>query len=140
MKPLAMLTLVLVFFFGSATAYAQNTDAASEAEIVALQWLKLVDSADYAATWEQSAGLFKATVSKESWVSTLQGVRTPLGAVESRRLKSAQFTDTLPGAPDGEYVITRFKTQFAHKAAAVETVTLLKEKDGTLLVSGYYIN
>ncbi|WP_299312333.1 DUF4019 domain-containing protein [uncultured Halomonas sp.] len=138
MKLIVTLTLVLGFLFGDAV-HAQNADAASQAEIAALQWLKLTDSADYSATWEQSAGLFKAAVSKESWESAIRSVRAPLGAVQSRKLKSAQFTRTLAGAPDGEYVVIQFETQFAHKSAAVETVTSLKEKDGSWRVSGYFI-
>lgn len=138
MKRIVMLTLVLGLFFKD-TVYAQGADATSEAEIAALQWLKLTDSADYAATWEQSAGLFKAAVSKESWESAIRSARIPLGAVKSRKLKSAQFTRTLPGTSDGEYVVIQFEAQFTHKPDAVETVIPLKEKDGIWRVSGYYI-
>jgi hypothetical protein len=38
---------------------------------------------------------------------------------------------TLPGAPDGEYVVFQFNTSFEQKSAAVETVTAIREKDGT---------
>jgi len=138
MKPIAMLALILGLFL-EAPAHAQDTDTTAKAEIAALQWLKLSDSADYSGTWEQSAGLFKAAISKEGWETTIRRVRTPLGAVLSRKLKTAQFTRSLPGVPDGEYVAIQFETQFAHKAAAVETVTPLKEQDGSWRVSGYYI-
>ena len=138
MKPIAMLALILGLFL-EAPAYAQDADATAKAEIAALQWLKLSDSADYSATWEQSAGLFKAAISKEGWESTIRRVRAPLGAVLSRKLKTAQFTHSLPGVPDGEYVVIQFETRFAHKASAVETVTPLKEQDGSWRVSGYYI-
>ena len=46
---------------------------------------------------------------------------------------------TLPGAPDGEYVVLQFDTSFEQKAAAVETVTTIREKDGTWHVGGYFI-
>jgi len=45
----------------------------------------------------------------------------------------------VPGAPDGEYVVLRFETSFENKAKAIETVTPMREKDGTWRVSGYYI-
>lgn len=138
MKSIAMLTLALGLFAGGA-AYAQDADAISGAEAAAIQWLELADSADYAATWERSAGLFKAAVPKTDWERAIRNVRTPLGAVEARKLKAAEFTRSLPGAPDGEYVVIQFETRFANKAAAVETVTPLKEKDGVWRVSGYYI-
>lgn len=138
MKLIAMLTAVLALLLAG-TAHAQGENAVSNAEAAVVQWLILVDSADYSATWEQSAGLFKSAVSRADWESAIRSVRTPLGAVKSRKLKSAQFTRTLPGAPDGEYVVIQFETQFANKAAAVETVTPLKEKNGSWRVSGYYI-
>jgi hypothetical protein len=46
----------------------------------------------------------------------------------------------LPGAPEGEYVVIQYETQFEHKAGAIETVTPLREKDGSWRVSGYFIN
>jgi hypothetical protein len=55
-------------------------------------------------------------------------------------VESAQYRTSLPGAPDGEYVVIRFKTEFENKKEAYETVTPMKDKDGEWRVSGYYIN
>jgi hypothetical protein len=44
-----------------------------------------------------------------------------------------------PGAPDGEYVVFQFNTSLEQKSAAVETVTAIREKDGTWHVGGYFI-
>lgn len=60
-------------------------------------------------------------------------------AMKARKVKSATFTRTLPGAPDGEYVVIQFESQFENKAAAIETVTPMRDKDGAWRVSGYYI-
>jgi len=62
-----------------------------------------------------------------------------LGKIVKRKLKSTQFTHTLPGSPDGEYVIIQYETSFEHKKSAVETVTPMLDKDGNWRVSGYYI-
>jgi hypothetical protein len=43
-------------------------------------------------------------------------------------LKSAEYKTSLPGAPDGEYVVLIFNTVFENKKAAVETVTMTPEK------------
>jgi hypothetical protein len=59
--------------------------------------------------------------------------------VKARKVKSATFARTLPGAPDGEYVVIQFESQFENKAAAIETVTPMHDKDGTWRVSGYFI-
>jgi hypothetical protein len=66
-------------------------------------------------------------------------VRDPLGKVLSRALKSATYTTTLPGAPDGQYVVIQYDTAFEHKKSAVETITSMLDKDGTWRVSGYFI-
>ena len=59
--------------------------------------------------------------------------------MKSRTLKSATFARTLPGAPDGEYVVIQYETAFENKAAAVETITPMLDKDGSWRISGYYI-
>ena len=138
MKFYAIVAVIASLFIGG-EARAQDAETMARAEAAAGQWLTLIDSAGYAASWEQAAGLFKAAVSEQDWEKAIQGVRNPLGAVKSRKLKSAQFTTSLPGAPDGEYVVIQFETQFENKASAVETVTPLKDKDGVWRVSGYYI-
>jgi Protein of unknown function (DUF4019) len=66
-------------------------------------------------------------------------VRDPLGKVLSRTLKSATYTTSLPGAPDGEYVVIQYDTSFEHKKSAVETITPMLDKDDHWRVSGYFI-
>jgi hypothetical protein len=57
----------------------------------------------------------------------------------SRKVISARYATSLPGAPDGEYVVIRYETEFTNGKEAVETVTPCLEKDGSWKVSGYYI-
>ncbi|MEW6571079.1 MAG: DUF4019 domain-containing protein [Nitrospirota bacterium] len=54
-------------------------------------------------------------------------------------MKSKQYTTSLPGAPDGEYVVLRYKTVFENKKSSIEIVTPMLDKDGKWRVSGYYI-
>jgi hypothetical protein len=72
------------------------------------------------------------------WAATIAPVREPLGAVSSRALKGVTKAGTLPGAPDGEYEIVQFETNFANKAAATETIVLSREASGWR-VDGYFI-
>ena len=62
-----------------------------------------------------------------------------MGKLLSRKLKSATYKTTMPGAPDGEYVVIQYDSSFEHKQAAVETVTPMLDKDGKWRVFGYYI-
>jgi hypothetical protein len=102
-------------------------------------WLALVDSGKYADSWQEASQLFKAAVTKEKWQDALHTVRDPLGKMLSRKLMSATYKTTLPGAPDGEYVVIQYESTFEHKQAAVETVIPMLDKDGKWRVSGYYI-
>jgi hypothetical protein len=102
-------------------------------------WLTLTDEGKYSESWDAAAQMFKSAVTKEQWQSAMKGSREPLGKMRSRRLKAATYTKTLPGAPDGEYVVIQFDTSFEHKQSAVETVTPMLDMDGKWKVSGYYI-
>ncbi len=131
-------TLFLVLF-ASATRVQAQQKAEELAQWSSEGWLALVDSGKYADSWKESSSLFKAHVSQEQWKSMLGATRDPLGKVTSRKLKSATYTKTMPGAPDGDYVVIQYETSFEHKQSAVETVTPMLDKDGKWRVSGYFI-
>lgn len=121
------------------SAHAQEDQRVSDAKAAAASWLVLLDAGQYAETWTQSASPFRAAVSQENWLKAATQVRTPLGAVTTRTLKSAQFTRTLPNVPEGEYVVIQYDTNFANKAGTVETITPMRDKDGRWRVSGYFV-
>jgi uncharacterized protein DUF4019 len=120
----------------AAWAASGSEDAAQKA---AETWLKLVDAGNYEGSWDQAAKLFKASVTQEQWKRAAAGARTPLGKMMSRRVKSRVFTEKLPGAPDGKYVVIQFDTVFERKATAMETITPMLDADGVWRVSGYFI-
>jgi hypothetical protein len=57
-----------------------------------------------------------------------------------RTVRSTTFTHSLPGAPDGDYVIIEYDTRFEKKTQSIETVTPMRDTDGTWKVAGYFIN
>ena len=121
-----------------------NTLAADpQKELAALsaaeKWLAIVDGGQYAESWAETAELFKTAVTLNQWEQSMRAVRKPLGKLMSRRLKAKAYRSSLPGAPDGEYVVIQFDTSFENKKAAVETITPMMDKDGFWRVSGYYI-
>lgn len=115
------------------------TEVQQSAIDAATKWLALIDAGDHAGSWNQAAPYFKGAVSRENWVQTMSTARVPLGDLLSRDVMSAQHTTSLPGAPDGEYVVIQFKTSFENKANAIETVTPMLCEAGTWKVSGYFI-
>ncbi|MCG5501509.1 DUF4019 domain-containing protein [Ectothiorhodospira lacustris] len=133
MKKFGLILLALAFI-GSADA-GKHEDAAQAA---ATAWLQLIDTGHYTESWQQAASPFQSQITKEAWTDALQRIREPLGAVKLRHLKNAQYTTSLPGAPDGQYVVMQFDTQFENKQQGIETVTSML-KGNAWKVSGYYV-
>jgi hypothetical protein len=105
----------------------------------AQSWLAQIDSGNYAKSWKESSAYFRGAITEKGWVDALNGARKPLGKLISRKLIKTQNAQSLPGAPDGNYVVMQFATGFENKKDAVETVTFMREKDGKWKAAGYYI-
>lgn len=135
-----MSTVLFMALFMGMSTHAQTQEKPEQlAQQSADAWLALVDSGKYAESWQEAAQYFKNAVTKDQWQSAMHSTREPLGKMLSRKLKSATFRTTLPGAPDGEYVVIQYDSSFEHKQSAVETVTPTLDNDGTWRVSGYFI-
>ncbi len=130
---------MLVAVFSMSVAMADNTDKEKAAVSAAERWLAMVDEGKYAESWKKAAAYFRSSITQNQWEQSLQGVRSPLGKRISRKVQSINYKTSLPGAPDGEYVVVQFETSFTNKKSAIETVTPVREKDGRWRVSGYYI-
>jgi hypothetical protein len=137
-KNLFLIACVLFILFSRMPAFANET-AEKRAMEASDTWLKLIDNSNYAKSWETAAVLFRNAVAKEQWHQSLNAVRKPLGKVMKRTVRSKQYATSLPGAPDGEYVVIQYETSFENKKSSVETVTPMLDKDGKWRVSGYYI-
>jgi hypothetical protein len=103
------------------------------------EWLKIIDLGFYEEGWENCAKIFKNAVEKFMFKQSLIGVRKPLGKVLKRKEISKKYTTTIPVAPDGEFVIIQFKTEFENKKEIDEIITVMIEKDGRWRVAGYFI-
>ncbi|MEO8247871.1 MAG: DUF4019 domain-containing protein [Burkholderiales bacterium] len=132
----ATVALAALAVAGVANAQEARTAKAKQA---AKAWLALVDAGSAAASWDDAAALFRRSVPKEQWESAVSAVRAPLGRLESRKLLSASPKKQLPGAPDGDYLVIQYQSRFQHKADAVETVTPMRESNGTWKVAGYFV-
>jgi len=131
--------LALVLVLLPIATMAQTVDQENEAVTAAEGWLALVDAGKYGESWKAASGFFKIAVPQGQWEQSLKAVRSPLGKLVSRKLLSKTYMTSLPGAPDGEYLVIQFETSFQNKKSAIETITPMKEKDGKWRVSGYYI-
>jgi len=133
------IVFVLAILLSAMGAWADEDEAIAMAQDAALSWLSLTDQGQLEQSWTAASSLFKSAISSTGWVQALQGVRPPLGKLNSRNVASSTFARTLPGAPDGEYVVFQFKSSFENKTSAIETVTMMKDPDGTWRAAGYFI-
>ncbi|MGB9628456.1 MAG: DUF4019 domain-containing protein [Thermodesulfobacteriota bacterium] len=135
-KILAIALLGILFTSGFLLA---SEEAEKSAISSATEWLNLVDEGRYEKSWEESASLFKIEVSRDKWLGLLKDNRFPLGKVLTRKLKLKHYTKSMPGAPDGDYVVLQYETTFEKKPSTLETITPMLDKDGKWRVMNYYI-
>ena len=138
MKSRAVVAGILGLFLNLGILFAQE---ATEKPIVAAaqMWLHEIDLGNYETSWQQASAYFRGAVTEKNWTDALNGARKPLGNLISRKVTKTTSAKSLPGAPDGNYLVMQFTTSFANKKNAVETMTFMREKDGNWRAAGYYI-
>jgi hypothetical protein len=135
-----LLPILLVLLVGVQAAAAQNAaipDSAAEAATTA--WLALVDSSQYAQSWEAAAPAFKANVTAAQWAQAAAQVRGSLGALQERTVARAERSAQLPGLPAGDYFLIEYVSRFAQMPRAVETHVLALDADATWRTIGYFV-
>lgn len=114
---------------------ASSSPSQTAAAEAGRQWLGLLDSSDWTASYAQTAAGFRAANTEAMWADASRQARSPLGAIITRQLISADFT---PSPPEGSWVV-KFRTRYANRASAIETLSLIHE-DGRMKVTGVVID
>jgi DNA-binding CsgD family transcriptional regulator len=126
------------------TAPAQISNAPTPAPVAASEtagaqaarrWLALVDEGKWQESWAATGQSFRSANTVANWEGASQTARVPLGAVRVRVLES----DVDAPTPPAGHRVVRFKSEFANKPEAIETLALVRE-DGSWKVVGYYID
>lgn len=120
---------------------AQSHEEAVEAAKQATQeWLALVDAGKYKASWREAGASLRAGVpTAEQWAAQVRRVHSKLDSIRSRSLVAARYTTSLsnPNAPEGEYVVVQYRSQFGEEERA-ETVILTREEEEWRVI-GYFV-
>jgi hypothetical protein len=119
----------------AADPHAQEEQAAQRE---ALGFLGYLDHGRYADSYAYTGMLIRATNDRDSFALQIKKARAGTGALQSRNLIDASYATSMPGAPEGQYVLLHYQASFANRPEAVETLTLAFAK-GYWRVSGYYI-
>ncbi len=138
------LALTLGLITGVAVAQESDTVAVSLVEQQTAQdtadvWIALIDSMEYAASWESASAAFRQQVTQDQWEQGLQGALGPLGPLLLRASKGREYTTTLPGVPEGEYIVITYSSSFTQLESAVETVVMVRNPAGAWKPAGYYV-
>lgn len=124
----------------ASTAAAPDTNTSAHtaaAQEAANRWLALMDAGKSGEAWDAAAPILQGAVTRTTWLDVGKNVRAPLGELKSRKPTSSVFTRTLPGAPEGEYVVIQYATDFASRAGVIETVVPQRQPDGSWKVTTY---
>jgi hypothetical protein len=111
--------------------------SAADADVLdaARQWLALVDQGRWDESFRATGKPFRKLNTAQTWAAASEKMRASLGAESSRTFVSEE---DLPAPPYG-YEVVKFRTSFANKADAVETVALDRE-DGSWRVVGVTVD
>lgn len=139
MKIIAAVVALCASMFLTPLGAAQRASAVHKGQEAAVAWLDLLDSGQYAASWDQAAPQLQRKVPSLAWEARVRAQRAPLGPLVARRLKWANYTETLPELPAGQYVVLEYETRFANRVSAAETVTPIKDSNGIWRVGAYSV-
>jgi hypothetical protein len=110
----------------------------SAAQRQALGFLGYLDEGRFADSYAYTGMLLRAKADSEAFATQIQKARAGTGALQARELIDAAYNTSVEGAPQGQYVILHYHSNFANRPDTVETITLALAK-GYWRVDGYYI-
>lgn len=139
MQQLAPIALAMMFAMPVAAVHAQETEHTKAGVAAAGQWLKLADAGNGVESWRSAGTVFRNAATAEQWSGMLAGARAPLGELKSRTLANARHTRTLPGVPEGDYVVIQYGAVYANRPGVTETVVTSREAEGGWKVITYLI-
>ena len=132
----ALLALAAAPQIASTPPAVTAADAADPAVIeAARRFVTLLDQSRWDDSYRATAASFRKLNTPQVWAAASDKARKPLGAMVSRTLLSQE---DLPAPPHG-YQVVKFRTSFANKPDAVETVSLDRE-GGEWRVVGIYVD
>ena len=125
------LILALVVAYASDKVIHDSPQAAAEA------FLSLIDQGNYQESWSEASQLLRDNVDAEQWAEHAGSFRKPLGIVDSRKLDSIEYQDSLDDMPVGDYAFVIFNSALADGGSTSEMVGLMLDDEATWRVIGY---
>ena len=102
-------------------------------------WLALLDAGKFGPAWDGASPYLKSVVTRQKWVTGVAAARNPFGKFKQRIPVKFARSHSMPDAPDGDYSIIEFESEFANGKVASEHVIWMLGDNQDWHVSGYYI-
>jgi len=134
-----LILMALVIIFIPLFNERPNKEKAEAASAASGEFLQLVDSGKLAESWRISASLLKEKVSEEAWINQLKKIRAATGPLIERTEKEMSYSTEAEGSGEGEYIRIVYDSSFEAKRDTSETITVMRDKDGTWRVAGYFV-
>jgi hypothetical protein len=131
------LLLVLTCVLGALVVVHALEAPEKVARQVADSWITQWDAGKWLETYRALAEGTRKVVSKADWLDYWSTVRKPLGDLKSRQLATAKYIETLPNLRGQGGAMIQYKSSFEPGGSVVETIGMVREKDGTWRVANY---
>ena len=105
----------------------------------ASQFLFLVDTEEYAKSWEVASANLQKLLSQDAWNERISEIRSFLGPIIERSHYDISYTDSAIDVPPGEYVVMTFISKFELRDSVTETITLMLGDNNQWQVAGYFL-
>jgi uncharacterized cupin superfamily protein len=133
-KPVSMLLALLLAACDSPATTLLEEAARNTAE----QWLAKGDGGDHAGAWEMTTPDFRVQIRKEDWEARQETFYRQLGKPARRELIAAKYSASVPGVPEGEYVLIQYRRPIREGGPALETLTMRRAGD-EWQTAGYWV-
>jgi hypothetical protein len=137
------LTALLICQFAGCSGCGSHADShaqeIAQATAAVAAWMMVIDQGNYGDAYEQTGAQFKKMIGKDAWVKEITPYRAALGKLNSRKLQSAEYSDSVPDLQPGQYVLLKYATSFQLRPDSQEEITAQIENDGVWRPLGYYV-
>lgn len=99
--------------------------------------LAQIDAGNWTTAWENSASTLKQSTTRTALELAVNGSRAAFGSPGARRITGYTFTESIEGAPPGQYGIAFFTTDFS-RASGVEEQVVLRKESNEWKLAGYW--
>jgi hypothetical protein len=119
---------------------AQSSPGTEEqaAQRQALGYLGYLDQGRFADSYAYTGLLMRNQLDPQTYAAKIENMRSGVGALQGRQLIDANLVNSVPGAPEGQYIVVHYHANYLNLNDAVDTITLAFQK-GYWRVIGYYI-